>query len=68
MPFTVTREQPNGKLYIRRQPDGEHAWTADKRCATPLTDTEAEAIAGEINRFASTPAHVEGLKRDEAAT
>jgi hypothetical protein len=49
------------KLYAERDAGGDILWHADKRNATPLTETDADQLAAEINRYASTPAEVEGL-------
>jgi len=69
VPFIVTREQVKdaGKLYIRRDPDGEHIWSPAKTEATPMTEAEADWLAIEINKYASVPAVVEGIKAEEAA-
>jgi hypothetical protein len=65
MPFTVTKPQPNGKLYLRRLLSGDYAWTGAKSNATPMSEEGAEAIATEINTFASTPCQVEGIRHDD---
>jgi hypothetical protein len=67
MPFVVTKEQSKGgdKLYIQTQPDGEHLWTASKAKATPMSEAAADWLAIEINRFASVPCQVEGIKAEQ---
>lgn len=69
MPFVVTREQVKaaGKLYIRREPDGEHLWTPAKGEATPMSEAEADWLAIEINKYASVPCQVEGIKTGREA-
>lgn len=63
MPFIITREQPHGsKLYIQCQGDGEMFWHPNKDKATRFEETEADAGAAEINKYASTEAVVEGAR------
>lgn len=62
MPFLVSREQPDGKLYLQRQSDGELFWQPSKDKATRFEEPQADAIAADINRYASTEATVEGVR------
>jgi len=62
MPFVVTSENGSkhcGTQYAMRI-DGDVYWTNSKAKATPFEEAEADAIAEEINRYASTPADVVG--------
>lgn len=64
MPFAVTQPQAHpeaGPLYAIRDKDGDILWTPDKRRVAPLSETDADAIAAEINRFASVEASVVGF-------
>jgi hypothetical protein len=62
MPFTVTTPNgSSGKLYAERLADGDMLWRPNKAKATPFTEGEADALAADINRYASTEATVEGL-------
>lgn len=61
MPFIVIRKQSDkSKLYIRRDPDGEVLWDARRRVATLFSETEADAVAAEINRYTPDIAEVVG--------
>lgn len=63
MSFLITRDQPDGKLYLRRDADGELLWTPSKDSATRFPDDEAEIIADQMNRYASVEAVVVGAGR-----
>lgn len=66
MPFLVTRPQHHGgKLYIERAADGESYWVPGRAKATRFDEAKADAIAAEINRYASVECQVEGVKADE---
>ncbi len=62
MPFIVTREQPRGKLYAARFPDGEIGWQPNKDKATRFDEPEADKIAADINKYAFTKVTVEGVR------
>lgn len=67
MPFIITSDQPrDGKLYIRKQHDGEFFWTPRKARATRFAEPEADKIATEINEYASMKAEVVGAKPEPA--
>ncbi len=57
--FVVTREQPHGKLYLRRDAEGELTWTPSAAKAHGMPKPDAAAAAAEINLYASTAAAVE---------
>ena len=68
MPFIVSREQPNGKLFIKRAALGNETfdyWIASRDKATRFEEGEADAIAAGINQYSSTEALVEGAKAIE---
>jgi hypothetical protein len=63
MPFIITRrEDPAYPMFLVQEFDGEVMWDARRRYATLFTETEADTIAADINRHASTEAMVEGVR------
>lgn len=67
MAFLITTTQPNGLLYGMCCADGEILLTPSKKDASRFTDTDADALVKAINKYASVPWEVVGV-RDEPAT
>ena len=69
MTFIIIAEQPHGKLYIQRQPDGELFWSPRIDHATQMTEATANSVASKINEYAhfTEPCVVEEAKTLETS-
>ncbi|MGE0751831.1 MAG: hypothetical protein AB7F39_06780 [Variibacter sp.] len=61
MAFAIRRVEDVGTFFLFHATDGELYWTPNKAKAKRFDETEADAIAEEINHYASVPAEVVGI-------
>ncbi len=62
MPFIVSCPQPNGRLYARRDANGDVLWQPNRAKATPMTDVQADALERELRRYSDDDYQIEGTR------